>query len=103
MMAQAASYGREQDLYAPTSWWDSNETSTSTISYTVYNTSAATHTVVELPFERVFDKGKFFRFESSMEFRAWFGQPHFPKQKLKERHGFQQMARLPCYRGRRTR
>lgn len=53
--------------------------------------------------ERQFEKGKFFKFESSREFRQWFGGPKTPVKLFRARHGFQQMARIPCYRGVRTR
>lgn len=34
--------------------------------------------------------------------RHWFKSPTMPRQ-LRSRHGFQQMSRVPCYRGVRTR
>lgn len=82
---------------------------TSTISYTIYPAYSASNLPSPLPkdiqkfLERLFNKGKYFKFNSSLEFREWFKPPPIPKPKLKARHSFQQMARLPCYRGRRTR
>lgn len=105
--------GMAQDPYAPTAsfdnGWASTSTTTSTASYTIYSNAFYSTDPSPLPkdiqkfLERLFDKGKFFQFESSMEFRAWFKPPRIPKKRFKTRHGFQQMCRLPNYRGVRTR
>lgn len=98
--------------------WTSSSTTTTSASYRVYtNDSHDTNydswgsevrrnelrAQIQRLRERMFDKGKFFEFSSSREFRAWFAPPVVPKKKFKERNGFQQMCRLPCYRGTRTR
>lgn len=102
--------GWADPYYGSTTSSTCGNTTTSTAAYTIYNDNYASNynlravsTEVETFLERIFDKGKFFAFISSMEFRAWFKPPPIPKQKLKARHGHQQMCRLPCYRGVRTR
>jgi len=91
-----------------TSWGPS--TSSTTTSYWVGTNITAANTYeypkldikVQNATERLFEKGKFFAFESSREFRAWFSSPRKPPE-VHARHGFQQMSRIPCYRGVRTR
>lgn len=82
---------------------------TSATTYTIYYVrpaeTASNYKLLRPPsdHERLFKKGKFFAFESSMEFRRWFGSPKTPVKAAKARHGFQQLARLPNYRKARTR
>lgn len=87
------------------SWGNDDITTTSSAYYS--NTYSGNVAVLEFrdqnDTERLFEKGKFFKFESSMEFRAWFKRPNTVPRAVKSRHGFQQMCRLPCYRGVRTR
>lgn len=90
-------------------WAETSDTTSTTTTggwYTYSNGNTYT-AHVSIPvletFTRWFSKGKFFKFESSMEFRAWFKRPDTVPREVKSRHGFQQMCRLPCYRGVRTR
>lgn len=109
-MVPGRSYGgMAENTYTPTASWSTyGSTVTSTASCTIYSNVSYSNvpyvaTDVETFLERIFDKGKFFQFRSSMEFRAWSQPPVIPKKKMKARHGHQQMCRLPCYRGVRTR
>lgn len=106
--ASLEDYWGNDDVGFATSWGPS--TSGGTISWS--QNTCANDTVYAVPLipgkvqneaERLFEKGKFFAFESSREFRAWFGGPKTPVKLFKSRHGFQQMARIPNYRGVRTR
>ena len=93
---------------SPTATWGSDYGTTGTTAYVYYSGNSASNvtylpTPVSGPETRLFKKGKAFKFESSLEFRQWFGSPRAPKKAVKARHGFQQMSRIPCYRGVRTR
>lgn len=99
--------GMAQTWETPTSSWTTTTSATST--YVIFANEATTSgTFIQLPAEvrypKFFNKGRFFRFESSREFRAWFKPDKIQKKpEEKARHGFQQMARIPNYRGVRTR
>jgi hypothetical protein len=86
-------------------YWGNDDVGSETSYYGSYTNTTITWSWNEIQneVERLFAKGKFFAFESSREFRSWFGGPKTPVKLFRARHGFQQMARIPCYRGVRTR
>lgn len=101
---------RDDDTTGVWPWINQGTTSGDSL-YVVYGTTVTVPSpefpefkrAVQNRVERKFAKGKFFKFESSMEFRAWFEKPKTVPRAVRARNGFQQMTRLPNYRGTRTR